>query len=80
MSGSPNVERSRSASPSGTTETSGRARLSRTSEGMMAVASAYALGMPLCGLAPAEIRSVLIYSAEDDRAQYARKAGAQRSR
>lgn len=47
---------------------------------MMAVASAYALGMPLCGLAPAEIRSVLIYSAEDDRAQYARKAGAQWAR
>lgn len=44
---------------------------------MMAIATAYALGRPLGGLAPSEIRSVLIYSAEDDRAQYARKAGAQ---
>lgn len=44
---------------------------------MMAIATAYALGRPLGGLLPAEIRSVLIYSGEDDRAQYARKAGAQ---
>lgn len=47
---------------------------------MMAIATHYALGRPLAGLAPAEIRSVLIYSGEDDRGQYARKAAAQWAR
>lgn len=44
---------------------------------VMAIATAYTLGLPLGGMAPAEIRSVIIYSAEDDRSQYARKAAAQ---
>lgn len=43
---------------------------------MMAIAQHYAIGKPLAGLAPEEIKSVLIYSAEDDRDQYARKTGA----
>lgn len=47
---------------------------------MIALATNYALGWPLGGMAPTEVRSVLIYSAEDDRAQYARKAGAQWTR
>ncbi|KAF1706264.1 AAA family ATPase [Pseudoxanthomonas sacheonensis] len=47
---------------------------------MMAIATHYALGRPLAGLAPAEVRSVLIYSGEDDRGQYARKAAAQWAR
>lgn len=44
---------------------------------VMAIATHYALGRPLSGMAPAEIRSAIIYSAEDDRPQYARKAAAQ---
>lgn len=44
------------------------------------VAKHYALGWPLAGMAPTEIRAVMIYSAEDDRAQYARKFQAQRAR
>jgi hypothetical protein len=44
------------------------------------IAKHYALGWPLAGMAPTEIRSVMIYSAEDDRAQYARKFQAQRAR
>jgi len=44
------------------------------------VAKHYALGWALAGMAPAEIRAVMIYSAEDDRAQYARKFQAQRAR
>lgn len=43
---------------------------------MMAIAQHYAIGKPIAGLAPDEIKSVLIYSAEDDRDQYARKTGA----
>jgi hypothetical protein len=44
---------------------------------MMAIATHYALGRSLGNMLPAEVRAVLVYSAEDDRAQYARKAGAQ---
>lgn len=44
---------------------------------IMAIARHYALGEPIAGMVPAEIRSVVIYSAEDDRAQYARKTAAQ---
>lgn len=44
---------------------------------VMAIAMHYALGWALAGMAPREVQSVLIYSAEDDRAQYGRKAGAQ---
>jgi hypothetical protein len=47
---------------------------------MMAIAQQYALGQPVAGLNPEEIRSVLIYSAEDDRQQYARKVGAHLTR
>lgn len=47
---------------------------------VMAVAVHYALGLPLANMVPAECRPVLIYSGEDDRAQYARKAGAQLAR
>lgn len=43
---------------------------------MMAIAQHYACGKPIAGLFPDEIKSVLIYSAEDDRDQYARKTGA----
>lgn len=43
---------------------------------MMAIAQHYAIGKPIAGLSPEEIKSVLIYSAEDDRDQYARKTGA----
>lgn len=44
---------------------------------VMVIAMHYALGWGLAGMAPAEVKSVLIYSAEDDREQYGRKAGAQ---
>jgi hypothetical protein len=37
----------------------------------------YALGLPLADMAPTEIRSALIFSAEDGRAQYSRKFEAQ---
>jgi len=37
----------------------------------------YGLGWPLAGMAPESIGSVMIYSAEDDRAQYCRKLEAQ---
>ena len=47
---------------------------------MMAIAQHYAIGRPLAGLHTDEIKSVLIYSAEDDRDQYARKVGALLSR
>lgn len=43
---------------------------------MMAIAQHYAIGRSLAGLSPETIKSVLIYSAEDDRDQYARKTGA----
>lgn len=43
---------------------------------VMAVLEAYILGRPLAGLIPAECRPAMIYSAEDDRRQYARKLGA----
>jgi hypothetical protein len=46
---------------------------------VMSVAMHYALGWSLANMAPAEIKSVIIYSAEDDREQYGRKAGAQYS-
>ncbi len=42
-----------------------------------AIATHYVLGLPIGGMAPLEIRSAVIYSGEDDRTQYARKAGAQ---
>ncbi|KAF1711079.1 hypothetical protein CSC70_03900 [Pseudoxanthomonas kalamensis DSM 18571] len=45
-----------------------------------AIAKHFALGWALGGMAPVEVGSVMIYSAEDDRAQYARKVQAQRSR
>ncbi|WP_233842325.1 DnaB-like helicase N-terminal domain-containing protein [Dyella sp. 2HG41-7] len=41
-------------------------------------AAAFARNKPLVGLTPAAERSVIIYSAEDDRRQYARKVAAQR--
>lgn len=44
---------------------------------IMALARQYALGHPVGGMVPSEIRSVVIYSAEDDRQQYARKTAAQ---
>lgn len=43
---------------------------------MMAIAQHYAIGRSLAGLSPETVKSVLIYSAEDDRDQYARKTGA----
>lgn len=46
---------------------------------VMCIATNYCLGLPLAGMAPTEVKSCLIYSAEDDRAQYARKAAAQHS-
>lgn len=45
-----------------------------------AVAKAYALGQALADMAPAQVGSVMIYSAEDDRSQYARKVQAQRAK
>jgi hypothetical protein len=45
-----------------------------------AIAKHYALGWALAGMAPEEVGSVMIYSAEDDRSQYARKIQAQRAR
>lgn len=45
-----------------------------------AIAKHYALGWALGGMAPEEVGSVLIYSAEDDRSQYARKFQAQRAK
>lgn len=45
----------------------------------IALAVAYVLGRPVAGLLPPEGRSVVIYSAEDDRLQYAAKLLAQRS-
>lgn len=47
---------------------------------VMAIAVHYSLGWSLGGMAPLEVQSCLIYSAEDDRAQYARKAAAQHSK
>ncbi len=44
------------------------------------IATHYALGLPLADMAPAEVGSVMVYSGEDDRAQYARKFQAQRAR
>lgn len=46
--------------------------------GVIALVKHYALGTPLADMCPAEVRSALIYSAEDDRSQYARKLEAQR--
>lgn len=46
----------------------------------IALATSYALGTRLAGLDPYPARGVLIYSAEDDRAQYARKLLARCSR
>lgn len=45
-----------------------------------AIARHYALGQPLADMAPAEVGSVMVYSAEDDRSQYARKFQAHRAR
>jgi len=45
-----------------------------------AIAKHFALGWDLAGMAPEEVGSVLIYSAEDDRSQYARKFQAQRAK
>ena len=45
---------------------------------LMAIAAAYARGKRLGGLSPTSAGLVIIYSAEDDRAQYARKMAAQR--
>ena len=45
---------------------------------VVALCKHYALGLPLADMAPASVQSVLIFSAEDDRAQYARKLEAQR--
>lgn len=45
---------------------------------IVAICKHYALGLPLADMAPASVQSVMIYSAEDDRAQYARKFEAQR--
>lgn len=44
---------------------------------VIAIVKQYALGLPLADMAPAEVRSAMIYSAEDDRAQYSRKFEAQ---
>lgn len=46
--------------------------------GVVAICKHYALGLPLADMRPPEVRSVLIFSAEDDRAQYSRKVEAQR--
>ncbi|NID14355.1 AAA family ATPase [Luteibacter yeojuensis] len=46
--------------------------------GVVAICKHYALGLPLADMSPAEVRSVLIFSAEDDRQQYSRKVEAQR--
>ena len=45
---------------------------------VVALCKHYALGLPLADMCPATVQSVLIFSAEDDRAQYARKLEAQR--
>lgn len=45
-----------------------------------AISKHYALGWALADMAPVEVGSVLLYSAEDDREQYARKFQAQRAR
>lgn len=45
---------------------------------VVAIVKHYALGLPLADMCPASVQSVLIFSAEDDRAQYARKVEAQR--
>lgn len=45
-----------------------------------AIAKHYALGWALAGMAPEALGSVMVYSAEDDRPQYARKFQAQRAR
>jgi len=45
---------------------------------VVALCKHYALGLPLADMCPAAVQSVLIFSAEDDRAQYARKLEAQR--
>jgi AAA domain-containing protein/primase-like protein len=47
---------------------------------MMAIVEAYVLGRSLGGLIPVEVKAAVIYSAEDDRRQYARKMGAHRCR
>lgn len=44
---------------------------------VMAIVKQYALGLPLADMCPSEVRSAMIYSAEDDRAQYSRKFEAQ---
>lgn|GEM_PF-2287813 len=43
---------------------------------MFSLAVDYVLGFHLAGMAPPPDRSVLVYSSEDDRAQYARRIGA----
>lgn len=47
---------------------------------MFSLAVDYVLGIRLAGMAPPLDRSVLVYSSEDDRAQYARRLGAHFSR
>lgn len=43
---------------------------------IMSIAREYALGRPVAGMVPTHIRSVVIYSAEDDPEQYLEKIGA----